>query len=149
MYKKYIYVGLILGVSILAAYSEEKVEEEMIELSPTGESRVVQASDEMEDGLMESLKEIESELALVIADQTKLKNSDVTVMLSVADSDEKGNYNLTCTVILPQKDATFHDETINNVVASIMNTISTQDVIKATISNEDIVITNSNNDVLH
>ncbi|MEG0737494.1 MAG: hypothetical protein RR441_11530 [Longicatena sp.] len=56
---------------------------------------------------------------------------------------------LTCAVILLQKDTTYDDETINNVVASIMSTISTQNVIKAAISSEDIIITNSNNDVLH
>lgn len=49
--------------------------------------------------------EIESELALVIAEQTNLKRSDVTLKVSAAeDPEKKENYILLCTVVLSQKD---------------------------------------------
>lgn len=148
--KKYLSVGMILGACILSACSEEKVEGEMAEVLPNGESKIMDDSVGVEAGLLESLMGIESELALVIANQTKSKSNDVMVMLSAdADSEKKDNYILSCLVVLQQTDLTFDDESINNVVESIISTISTQDDIKATISSEDIIITNSNNKVLH
>ena len=122
---------------------------EMTEILPNGESKVI-ASDEIEESVVESLIDIESQLAFVIAEQTNLKSSDVTVKVSAtANSEKKDNYTFLCVVVLSQKDSKLDDETINKVVESMISTISTQDVMKGTIRSEDIVITNSNNDVLY
>lgn len=50
------------------------------------------------------MQDIESEIAFVIVEQTNLKCSDVTVMVSAAaDAEKKGNYILSCAVILSHK----------------------------------------------
>lgn len=40
MFKKYLFVGMILGVCMVSACSEEKVKGEMTEILPNGESKV-------------------------------------------------------------------------------------------------------------
>jgi len=125
-----------------------KVQVEMFEELANGQSKIVNGS--MIDGeTSEWLHEKKTELSSLIAEQTKLENHDVLVTLAPTSTSENADSkNISCTVLLVT-DSIFDDETMNKVVEAIISTITKQDAVKANISEEAIVITNANHEILY
>ena len=125
-----------------------KVQVEMFEELPNGQSKIVDGS-MIDEETSEWLHEKKTELRSFIAEQTKLESNEVLVTLAPTSTSENADSkNISCTVLLVT-DSIFDDETMNKVVEGIISTITKQDAVKANINEEAIVITNTNHEILY
>lgn len=154
--KKIILFSILIVMLIISVYASigaiskdntPKTEALMLEELPNGQSKIVN-SFTTEKGMLEWLNKKQSELVLIIAEQTKLESNDVLIVLGpMSNFKETGSYNLACSVVL-KTESRFDDKIINKVVEDTISTI-TQDSVDAKISEENINIVNSNGDTLH
>lgn len=123
-----------------------EVTSELTEILPNGEMKV-SIMKKVDEETMKWLDEKQANIQSLIAEQTGLKGEDVLVSAtSESNIDDTKNQEIACSVVL-RTESTFDNQIIQNVVDGIINVFK-QDSAGATISKENIVITN-NNDVLH
>lgn len=133
---------IISGCTYIGKVNTPKAEELMLEELPNGQSKVVN-SITIEKETLEWLNTKQSELRLLIAEQTKLESNDVLIVLGpMPDLKDTGSYNIACSVVL-KTESTFEDKIINKVLEDIISAI-TQDSVDVKISEENISIVNSN-----
>lgn len=141
---------IILVYSSIEAMSKDntpKTEASMSEELPNGQSKIVDSTT-IDEETVKWLNKKQSELALLIAEQTKLESNDILIVLGpMSNSNDTDSNNLACSVVL-KTDSTFEDKIINKVVEDIISTI-TQDSVDAQISEENINIVNSNGNKLN
>lgn len=124
-----------------------EVTSELTEILPNGEMKV-SIMEKVDEETMKWLDEKQANIQSLIAEQTGLKGEDVLVSAtSESTVDATKNQEIACSVVL-RTESTFDDQIIQNVVDGIINVFK-QDSVGATISKENIVITNNNNDVIH
>lgn len=154
--KKIILFSILFVVIIISVYAflgttgkanAPKTDVLMLEELPNGQSKIVD-SITIEEGKLEWLNKKQSELISLIAEQTKLEINDVLIVLGpMSNLKDTDSYNLACSVVL-KTESTFEDKIINKVLEDIISTI-TQDSVDAKISEENIIIVNSNGVKLH
>lgn len=119
-----------------------KVEEEMWEEFPDGQSKIVSVLDENDMDTDKWISEKELKLRLLIAQQTKLQSEYVSVVLSVVAHSK----DVSCSVVL-DTDSKFEEKVIKRVVKEINNVFKQSPFNN--IIEENIIVTNNNNDVLY
>lgn len=125
------------------------VKVEMREELPNGESKVVKPIYEIDEQMQNWLNKKGEELTTNMANQLKVDPKNVKLVLAPIANGENKMLDVSCSVVLLNSELALGDERIQKVVEEIIEAITNQTDARATIRTENIVITNSNNEVLH
>ena len=138
--KRIIVLGIVLimvvGCSNETSKSQESVEEEMTEVLEDGKEIVVEPFSESEEDVIKRMK-LEAELKSIIADITSFEEETITLMLSLHSEPS-------CSIVLGIE-TTIENTVIEEIKQNIIQTVLKGNV---TIGEENIVITNSNGEIL-
>ena len=126
----------LVGCSNETSKAQEAVEVKMTEILEDGKETVVEPLGEGEVDVIKRM-EIEAELKSNIADTTGLEEGAIALMLSL-DSEPS------CSIVLGTE-STIENTVLEEIKQNIVQTLLKENV---TISEEDIVITNSNGEIL-
>lgn len=142
-------MATIFTIRATISKNEEEANSPKVEAAVFNEESKGRQAEGTEDDVNAWLLQKEVELTSLIAKQTKLKPSHISIVLApIPSTENKEEINVTCSILL-KTEATFENETINRIIKNIVHTISKQETVKATISEENIVMMNSNQDVLY
>lgn len=142
MLKKIIVSGIALGMATIVGCSnetsklQEQVEEEMTEILEDGKEIVVEPLTESEEDVINRM-EMQAELKSSIADIIGYEEDAINLMLSLHSEPS-------CSIVLVTE-STIENAVIEEIKKNIVQILSKQNV---TISEESIVITNSNGGIL-
>ena len=127
---------MVVGCSNETSKSQESVEEEMTEVLEDGKEIVVEPFSESEEDVIKRMK-LEAELKSIIADITSFEEETITLMLSLHSEPS-------CSIVLGIETA-IENTVIEEIKQNIIQTVLKGNV---TIGEENIVITNSNGEIL-
>ena len=127
---------MVVGCSNETSKSQESVEEEMTEVLEDGKEIVVEPFSESEEDVIKRMK-LEAELKSIIADITSFEEETITLMLSLHSEPS-------CSIVLGIE-TTIENTVIEEIKQNIIQTVLKGNV---TIGEENIVITNSNGEIL-
>lgn len=133
----------------VAGSNTPNVKVEMREELLNGESKVVKPIYEIDEQMQNWLNKKGEELTINIANQLKVDRKNVKLVLAPIATGENKMLDVSCSVVLLKSKLALGDERIQKVVEEIIEAITNQTDARVTIRTENIVITNSNNEVLH
>lgn len=142
-------IYFLIEKQAVAGSNTPNVKVEMREELPNGESKVVKPIYEIDEQMQNWLNKKGEELTTNIANQLKVDRKNVKLVLAPIATGENKMLDVSCSVVLLKSKLALGDERIQKVVEEIIDAITNQTDARATIRTENIVITNSNNEVLH
>ncbi|MGG2110856.1 hypothetical protein ABFY60_10110 [Lysinibacillus pakistanensis] len=142
-------IYFLIEKQAVAGSNTPHVKVEMREELPNGESKVVKPIYEIDEQMQNWLNKKGEELTTNIANQLKVDRKNVKLVLAPIATGENKMLDVSCSVVLLKSKLALGDERIQKVVEEIIEAITNQTDARVTIRTENIVITNSNNEVLH
>lgn len=142
-------IYFLIEKQAVAGSNTPNVKVEMREELPNGESKVVKPIYEIDEQMQNWLNKKGEELTTNIANQLKVDRKNVKLVLAPIATGENKMLDVSCSVVLLKSKLALGDERIQKAVEEIIDAITNQTDARATIRTENIVITNSNNEVLH
>lgn len=142
-------IYFLIEKQAVAGSNTPNVKVEMREELPNGESKVVKPIYEIDEQMQNWLNKKGEELTTNIANQLKVDRKNVKLVLAPIATGENKMLDVSCSVVLLKSKLALGDERIQKVVEEIIDAITNQTDARVTIRTENIVITNSNNEVLH
>ncbi|WP_313373031.1 hypothetical protein [Lysinibacillus pakistanensis] len=142
-------IYFLIEKQAVAGSNTPNVKVEMREELPNGESKVVKPIYEIDEQMQNWLNKKGEELTTNIANQLKVDRKNVKLVLAPIATGENKMLDVSCSVVLLKSKLALGDERIQKVVEGIIDAITNQTDARVTIRTENIVITNSNNEVLH
>lgn len=142
-------IYFLIEKQAVAGSNTPNVKVEMREELPNGESKVVKPIYEIDEQMQNWLNKKGEELTTNIANQLKVDRKNVKLVLAPIATGENKMLDVSCSVVLLKSKLALGDESIQKVVEEIIDAITNQTDARVTIRTENIVITNSNNKVLH
>ncbi|MGG2107064.1 hypothetical protein [Lysinibacillus pakistanensis] len=142
-------IYFLIEKQAVAGSNTPNVKVEMREELPNGESKVVKPIYEIDEQMQNWLNKKGEELTTNIANQLKVDRKNVKLVLAPIATGENKMLDVSCSVVLLKSKLALGDERIQKVVEEIIEAITNQTDARVTIRTENIVITNSNNEVLH